>query len=140
MSKKADLLEFISTHKPHIIIGSKTWLSSDISSNEVIPHDFKYNIYRNDRRDGYGGVMLAISNQLSSREVPTLKTNCEIGWAYIELPSCKKLFVGAYCRPHTHDQLSLDELNLSLYLITRQVLPLFGWWVTLTLLTLTGKQ
>ena len=66
MSKKGDLLEFISTHKPHIIIGSETWLSSDVSNNEVISHDFKYNIYRNDRQDSYGGVMLAISNQLSS--------------------------------------------------------------------------
>ena len=49
MSKKADLLEFISTHKPHIIIGSETWLSSDVSNNDVIPHDFKYNIYINDQ-------------------------------------------------------------------------------------------
>ena len=100
MSKKADLLEFISIHKPHIIIGSETWLSTDISNSEIIPYDFKYNIYRNDRQDGHGGVMLVISHQLSSWEVPTLKTNCEIVWAQIDLPSCNKLFVGAY-RPHT---------------------------------------
>ena len=59
--------------------------------------------------------MLAISNHyLSSLEVQTLKTNCEIVWAQINLPSYNKLFVGAFYRPHIYDQFSLDELNLSL--------------------------
>ena len=62
MSKKVDLLQFIATHQPHIIIGTEIWLSPDISNNEIIPNDFNYNIYRNDRQDGYGGMMLAISN------------------------------------------------------------------------------
>ena len=68
MGKKADLLELISMQKP-------TWLSPEVSNNEIIPSDFNYNIYRNDRADGYGGVMLAISNQLSSLEVG-LRSNC----------------------------------------------------------------
>ena len=58
--------------------------------------------------------MPAIANQLSSLEVPNLITKCEIVWAQIDLPECNKLLVGAYYRPHTHDQLSIDELNLSL--------------------------
>jgi len=114
MGKKADLLELISTQKPHIIICTETWLSPEVSNNEIIPSDFNYNIYRNDQADGYGGVMLAISNQLSSLEVPTLRTNCEIVWAQVELPDYNKLFVGAYYRAHLHNQLSIDELNLSL--------------------------
>ena len=37
MSKTGELLELISTQKPHIIIGTETWLSPDISNNEIIP-------------------------------------------------------------------------------------------------------
>ena len=88
--------------------------------------------------------MLAISNQLSSREVPTLETNCEIVWTQIDLPSCKKLFVGVYYRPHIHDQLSLDELNLSLCQLDNQASNATVWlagdfnapnidWETMTL-------
>ena len=43
--KQADLLELIATHNPHIIIGTETWLSSDISNNKIIPNDLNYNIY-----------------------------------------------------------------------------------------------
>ena len=66
--------------------------------------------------------MLAINNQIPSLEVPNLITKCEIVWAQIDLPA--KLFVGAYYKPHAHDQESIDELNLSLYvnLKAKQVL------------------
>ena len=120
MSKKAELLELISTQKPHIIIGTETWLFPDISNNEIISSDLNYNIYRNDRADGYGEVMLAITNQISSLEVPNLKTKCEIVWAQIDLTDCNKLFVGAYYRPHVHDQPSVDELSLSLCQLENQ--------------------
>ena len=65
VNKKAALHEFIFTYKPHIIVGTETWLSPDISNNEVIPAEWNYNIYRKDRPDGYGGVMIAISKQIN---------------------------------------------------------------------------
>ena len=46
MNKKVALHEFIFTYKPHIIVGTKTWLSPDISNNEVISAEWNYNIYR----------------------------------------------------------------------------------------------
>ena len=51
MGKKADLLEFISAQKPHIIIATETWLTPDVTNNEIIPSDLIYNIYRNDQLD-----------------------------------------------------------------------------------------
>ena len=45
MNRKADLLQFIATHDPHLIVGIETWLSTDLSNNEIIPSDFKYNSY-----------------------------------------------------------------------------------------------
>ena len=60
------------------------------------------------------------------------------------MPSCNKLFVGAYYRPHTYDQLSLDELNLSLCQLDNQASNATVWlagyfnapsidWETMTL-------
>ena len=114
IGKKVDMLELIATHNPHIIIGTERWLSSDISNNKIILSDLNYNIYWNNHVDGYGGVMLAITNQITSLEMPNLTTNCEIVWAQINLYNCNKLLIGAYYRPHTNDQLSVEELNLSL--------------------------
>ena len=44
MDKNIDLLQFIDMHKPYIIIGAETWLSQDVSNNELIPSDLNYNI------------------------------------------------------------------------------------------------
>ena len=55
--------EFIFTHKPHIIVGTETWLSPNVNNNKVISPEWSYNIYRKDRPDGYGGVMIAVSKQ-----------------------------------------------------------------------------
>ena len=59
-------------------MGTETWLSPDVSNNEIIPSNLNYNIYRNDCADGYDGVMLAITSQIPSLEVPNLITKCEI--------------------------------------------------------------
>ena len=54
----------IFSHRPHIIIGTETWLSNDVQDNEIIPEYCNYIIYHNDRSDGYGGIMIAISKHL----------------------------------------------------------------------------
>ena len=88
--------------------------------------------------------MLAITNQITSLEIPNLTTNFEIVWAQINLPDCNKLFIGAYYRPHTNDQLSIGELNLSLCKLKSQNNNVTIWlggdfnapgidWQTLTL-------
>ena len=57
VSKKADLNCFIEATNPNIIIASETWLKPSINSSEFLPQH--YIAYRNDREDGYGGVLLA---------------------------------------------------------------------------------
>ena len=114
MNKKADLQEFIYSHKPHIIVGTETWLSAGVNNNEVIPAEWNYNVYRKDRPDGYGGVMIAISKLIPSYEMTALQTECELLWIQVVVGNGNKLFIGAYYRPHIDDQQSIDELNLSL--------------------------
>ena len=66
---------FVDTHKPDIIFGTESCLSPSISSSEIFPHS--YNVYRQDRSDGYGGIFLACHSKLISREI-LLTTWCEV--------------------------------------------------------------
>jgi hypothetical protein len=67
-NKKPEVELIIESCKPSIIFGTETWLSNDTSPYEYIPSS-KYSIYTKNRKDGYGGVLLAISNQLTSTQI-----------------------------------------------------------------------
>ena len=105
----------INTYNPDVIVGTETWLNSSIKDNEIIPADFNYKIYRKDRSDGYGGVLLAISDQLASFPIPELLYDAEIVWAKVCIIGCKDLYISAYYRPHIDDNLSLELLDSALY-------------------------
>lgn len=44
---------------------TETWLSSDIGDGEILSCDYK--LYRRDRTSRGGGVLIAVSNRISSR-------------------------------------------------------------------------
>ena len=70
--KPAQLQTLIQFTNADIVIGSESWLNSDISSSEVFPPDFT--CYRNDRSRGKGGgAFLLVSNQFDSYEPEELK-------------------------------------------------------------------
>ena len=46
-----------------ILVVSETWLSPDISTSEFFPD--QYNVFRKDRADGFGGVLLACRNSIN---------------------------------------------------------------------------
>ena len=52
---------------PDIIIGTETWLNGNISSAEVLPTNFQ--VFRNDRSDSYGGVLIAVRARQSEDRV-----------------------------------------------------------------------
>ena len=54
----------LENHSPDIITGCETWLTSSILDNEVIPRNYK--LYRKDRKDGYGGVLIGIKSNLAN--------------------------------------------------------------------------
>ena len=66
LKKKGKLLEaIIETTEPDIIIGTYTWLDSNIKSSEIIPDYFQYNTERRDRpKDPHGGVIIAAKQSL----------------------------------------------------------------------------
>ena len=64
MAKKECLWQIIDDQRPDVILASETWLKSDIHDTEIIPADFGYELFRNDRSDGYGGVLIAVKRTL----------------------------------------------------------------------------
>jgi hypothetical protein len=54
----------------------ETWLNPNITDNEIPPENTGYNIFRKDRKDGYGGLMLAIKAEIVSEPVDS-DTSCE---------------------------------------------------------------
>ena len=73
--------EVIDTRKPEIVVGSETWLNNSIHNSEVLPTN--YEVYRKDRKDGYGGVLIAVKNTLISQDLE-IKSDCEIVGTRIE--------------------------------------------------------
>jgi hypothetical protein len=45
-----------------MICGNETWLKPSISNSEILPDESDYEIFRKDRKDGFGGVMLVIKS------------------------------------------------------------------------------
>ena len=105
--------------KPDVIIGTETWVNSTINSNEIIKSALGFNVYCKGRRNkSYGGVLLAVTNNLISSVVNDLDTDCEILWVQIDHIGTTSLHIGSFYRPPNSDMTALDNLNLSLDRLT----------------------
>ncbi len=115
-NKVAQLDALIHEHKPDIIQGTETWLSSNVSTSEIFPPG--YNIFRKDRGPvNGGGVILAVKNDLICTEI-TIDSEKEIIWNKMELSGRQSLILGTFYKPHHHDidsvhalQSSIDEIS-----------------------------
>ena len=108
-AKKKDIRikNLIATTKPQIIFGNETWLNADIYSSELFPPE--YEVYRKDRKDGYGGVLLAIHKSLISSQINE-HSEAEIIFASIETKdSSSPLIVGAAYRPPSEKSLDYSD-------------------------------
>ncbi|XP_071171114.1 uncharacterized protein [Mytilus edulis] len=112
-NKKPEIEQIIESCEPDIIYGTETWLSNTISPYEYISPS-KYTVYNKNRKDGYGGVLLAVSNKYVSSLVNEFDTDCEIIWAKITSPNSKTLYLGAYYRPPSDKGESLENMGISL--------------------------
>ena len=101
MAKKECLWQIIDDQRPDVILASETWLKSDIHDTEIIPADFGYELFRNDRSDGYGGVLIAVKRTLIY-ELTTVGKECEFIAVKI---TCKynSLIVASLYRPTDND-------------------------------------
>ena len=113
VGKRAETLELIDRLKPDILIGTETWLTSQVSDGELLTKDFQ--IFRKDRKHNHwGGVIIGVKSDLQCTVISELNTDCELLWVKVLTKTHKPLYVGAFYRPDKTDITSLQKLEQSL--------------------------
>ena len=102
-NKKAEVLLMIERDNPDIIVGTETWLRPEIKNSEIFPASF--NVYRKDRADGYGGVLVAVKTNYVTELITSPRTNSDTETVFVKvtLASDSKLIIGAVYRPTNND-------------------------------------
>ena len=67
-AKKLEFQYMVEDAKPDIIVACETWLKPNINSSEFMPPGYDPP-FRNDRADGYEGVMIAIKTGLVAERI-----------------------------------------------------------------------
>ena len=109
-SKREEFWSLIDATKPDVILGCETWLKPGMGYGEIFPPGYK--LYRKDRKDGYGGVLVAISASLNSHEI-SVNGEAEIVAAKVCNGKHNVIFASVY-RPPTSNQDYMDSLNQSI--------------------------
>ena len=74
--------------------------------------DQGYTPFRRDRvGQNSGGVFIAVRNDIVVQEMTDIQSDCEYVWIKIDSFDSKLLLIGAYCKPHEHDQHSREEFS-----------------------------
>ena len=66
-NKKAELEQSLATNNIDVLIGSETHLACNIRDREIIPQN--YQAFKQDRKDGYGGVIILAKKDLKIQEI-----------------------------------------------------------------------
>jgi hypothetical protein len=93
---KQSFWNFLDSSNTDIICGNETWLKPSICNGEILPDESDYEIFRKDRKDGFGGVMLAIKSNINSNPIDITTVtdcDCEIIARKIECDSNKSLIL-----------------------------------------------
>nr|KAI8758048.1 CAunnamed protein product [Biomphalaria glabrata] len=107
-NKTADLEILLECEKPDIIAGTETWLHPEIYNAEIF--NSNYEIFRKDRADNHGGVLLAIKNTLIAEEI-TLPNSKNIESTFCKINTTStSLIIGSIYRPPNSSLEYMQEL------------------------------
>ncbi|KAK3084155.1 hypothetical protein FSP39_009144 [Pinctada imbricata] len=123
-NKKPELLNVIEHYNPNIIIGTETWLTDNIHSSELFPSS--YNVYRKDRKGGYGGVLIAVKSDIISEPLD-METDSESIYVSVDLHKGNRLIIGALYRPPSSSIEYMDDMCTSLEKITNRFRKAVFW-------------
>lgn len=136
----------LETYDIDLVLGCETFLKSDIENSELMPDS--YQVFRKDRNDGYGGVIIIAKQNLIVKELPT-PDNVEFIAVQIEVQGNNSpLIVGSLYRPPKSDlqytellcstvsKLSIDKPSSALWVGGDMNLPDISW----ESLSIDGRQ
>ena len=106
---KSTILYFFREHNPDVIIGTESWLSTDINDTEIFPQD--YVVYRKDRSERLGGgVFIAIRDTIVSyKEDWNCNGLCEAVWCRIVDKYNTHYLLGCFYDPPSDCSSALSE-------------------------------
>ena len=108
LAKKESFLSLLDTYNPDIIFGTESWLKPDILSSEVFP--VGHSVYRRDRSDGYGGVLVTCREHLISCSLEIENNHCELVAYQVKLLNNGNLIVYSAYRPPSSSDDYLNQL------------------------------
>lgn len=111
LRKKGKLLESIlETTDADIVLGTETWLDTNIKSSEIFPPYLNLDVERRDRpSDPHGGVLIAAKRELQLGNI-IKSDSLELISGTIKLEGQKRMRVASYYRPPTQvDDQSTDK-------------------------------
>ena len=124
IDKQNAILELIETHQPDVICATETHLDPTISNSEILPPDFSENVYRKDRNNRGGGVLIATRKNIIASEERSLNTDCEIIWVQIQSENSTPLYISSFYRQPNPDLDVAREFQRSIFqLSNKSTLP-----------------
>ena len=105
--KITELSSIVASINPDVFVGTETWLSTSVSSSEILPPG--YVAYQKDRNSHDGSVLIAHKNSLNSHQI-IVDSSCEIIACQIELCT----FICAIYRQPNSDSDYLNNLCVTL--------------------------
>ena len=96
--KKLELLAFLDFHHPQIVAIQESKIDSFISTSELFQETCPYSVYRKDRNDSGGGVMLLIHKDIPHMPITELENDSESVWVKV-LANKTSHFVTSWYRP-----------------------------------------
>lgn len=109
LSKKELFWNALDECNPDVILGCETWLKPSVSNLEIIPPGWG-ELYRKDRKDGRGGVIVGVKKCLISRQID-IDADAELVAAEITSNTGKPLIVASIYRPPLNGQQGNDYAN-----------------------------
>ena len=98
-NKQAEVLNLIHSTQADALNGTETWLTPDHLNSEYFPTD-QYEVFRKDRPDGYGGVLISVSREFLFEEVHDVRTGGEELWVKTNFAGHPALYLGAFYWPN----------------------------------------
>ena len=111
--KKLELLAFLDFHQPQSVAIQETKIDSSISTSELFPESWPYNVYRKDRTLDGGGVMLLIHKDILHMPITELENDSESIWVKV-FANKTSHFVASWYRPPGGNLETLDSQLKSL--------------------------
>lgn len=117
-NKAIDFQTAIELHNPDIFIGTESWLTEDITSNEIFPPN--YQVFRHDREGKRGGGVFIGTRETLTSVLNWTDALMEIMSITVNSKPHNICIIGAY-RPHSCSTLNfLDAINTHLIALTSE--------------------